>query len=347
MPTITLTFADGDRLRIPGKEQETILAAARRAGIGLSSDCEVGDCQTCRASRRSGEVEYDELSSISLSQEETDSGEILPCVAMATTNVEIDVPYERAHLIPARQFSLKVEDVRQLSASVVCLVARMVGPAPLRFLPGQYVNLQVPGTSEWRSYSMANAPGGAQAFEFFVRLVEGGVMSDYLTSRATPGDLIRCNGPQGAFYLRGGARPILMVAGGTGVAPMVSMLRQIIASHDERPVTLCFGVTEPRDLFLVEELNSIKAVLPKVDIRVAVAQGSSRPEFYAGLVTELIDARCVASSDIYLCGPPAMTDRARAMVTEYGAMASSIFLEQFLPARRGGSQSRAHENACQ
>jgi ferredoxin len=104
MPTITLSFAEGDCLRIPGKEGETILAAARRTGIGRSSDCEVGDCQTCRASCRSGEVECDELSSISLSQEETDSGEILPCVAIAKTDVQIDLPYERAHLIPARQF---------------------------------------------------------------------------------------------------------------------------------------------------------------------------------------------------------------------------------------------------
>jgi benzoate/toluate 1,2-dioxygenase reductase subunit len=325
MPTITLSFADGDCLPIPGKEGETILAAARRAGIGLSTDCEVGDCQTCRASCRSGEVEYDELSSISLSQEETDSGEILPCVAIAKTDVQINLPYERAHLIPARQFSLKVEDVRRLSASVVGLVARMVGPAPLKFLPGQYVNLQVPGTSEWRSYSMANAPGMA---------------------RAAPGDVIRCNGPQGAFYLRGGARPILMVAGGTGLAPMVSMVRQMIASRDGRPVTLCFGVTDPRDLFLVEELNGLEAVLPNFDFRAAIAQGPIRPEFHSGLVTELIDARCAASSDIYLCGPPAMTDRARTMVTEYGAVASSIFLERFLPAGGGGSQSRAHENAC-
>jgi NAD(P)H-flavin reductase/ferredoxin len=347
MPTITLSFADGDYLRIPGKEEETILAAARRAGIGLSSDCEVGDCQTCRASCRSGEVEYDELSSISLSQEETDSGEILPCVAIAKTDVEIDLPYERAHLIPARPFSLKVEDVRQLSASVVGFVARTVGPAQLKFLPGQYVNLQVPGTSEWRSYSMANAPGGAQAFEFFVRLLDGGTMSQYLTSRAAPGDIIRCNGPQGTFYLRGGARPILMVAGGTGVAPMVSMLRQMIASHDGRPVTLCFGVTEPRDLFLVEELINITAALPKFDLRVAIAQGSIRGDFHSGLVTDLIDAQNAASSDIYLCGPPAMTDRARVMVIEYGAVASSIFVERFLPAAGGGSQSRAHENACQ
>ena len=168
MPTITLTFADGDCLCILGKEGETILAAARRAGIGLSSDCEVGDCQTCRASCRSGEVEYDELSSISLSQEEADSGEILPCVAIAKTDVEIDLPYERSHLIPARQFSFKVADIRPLSASVAGVVGRMIGPTALKFLPGQYINLQVPGTSEWRSYSMANAPGAAQAFEFFL-----------------------------------------------------------------------------------------------------------------------------------------------------------------------------------
>ena len=129
MPTITLTFADGDCLCIPGKEGETILAAARRAGIGLSSDCEVGDCQTCRASCRSGEVEYDELSSISLSQEEADSGEILPCVAIAKTDVKIDLPYERAHLIPARQFSLKVADIRRLSASVAGVPPRSSQPS--------------------------------------------------------------------------------------------------------------------------------------------------------------------------------------------------------------------------
>src|SRR5262249_7188432 len=146
MPTISLSFADGERVTFAAKSGETLLAAARRAGIPLSSDCEVGDCQTCRASCLAGEIEYDELSSISLTEGEAQTGEILPCVAIAASNLEVRVPYERGKLIAAKPLSIKVEAVERLSASVVRVSARTLGLAPLRFLPGQYVHLQVPGT---------------------------------------------------------------------------------------------------------------------------------------------------------------------------------------------------------
>ncbi|WP_142252533.1 2Fe-2S iron-sulfur cluster binding domain-containing protein [Bradyrhizobium sp. UNPF46] len=344
MTTIMLTFADGDSVRIASRSGENILAAARRAGIPLSSDCEVGDCQTCRATCVAGKVEYDELSSISLSREEVEGGEILPCVTMAASDLELRIPYERTKLVPVKQFSVKVEEIKRLSGSVVAVTARMLGLAPLRFLPGQYVHLQVPGTAEWRSYSMANAPGEDRILEFYVRLLDDGVMSRYLTERAAPGDVLSGRGPQGIFYLRSGVRPLLMVAGGTGVAPMVSMLRQMIASGEHRPVTLCFGVTEASDLFLVEELTAMACSLPECDLRIAIARASPRAGFHAGFVTDLIADEKAANSDIYLCGPPAMTDRARAMVTEFGAVASSIFSERFVPSAVSGLQASTSAN---
>ena len=344
MTTIILTFADGDCVRIASRSGESILAAARRAGIPLSSDCEVGDCQTCRATCVAGAVEYDELSSISLSQEEVDGGEILPCVTMAASDLELRIPYERAKLVPVKQFSVKIEELRRLSQSVVSVRARMLGLAGLKFLPGQYVHLQVPGTSEWRSYSMANAPGEDRLLEFYVRLLDGGVMSRYLIERAAPGDMLLGRGPQGTFYLRSGVRPLLMVAGGTGVAPMVSMLRQMIASGEHRPITLCFGVTEARDVFLVDDLAHIAGSLPKCDLRMAIAGVSPRAGFHSGFVTDLIGDEQAANSDIYLCGPPAMTDRARAMVTEFGAAASSIFSERFVPSAASGPPASASAN---
>jgi NAD(P)H-flavin reductase/ferredoxin len=344
MPTIMLTFADGDRVRIASRSGETILAAARRAGIPLSSDCEVGDCQTCRATCVAGKIEYDELSSISLSQEEVDGGEILPCVTIAASDLELSIPYERAKLVPAKQFSVKIEEIKRLSGSVVAVTASMLGLAPLKFLPGQYVHLQVPGTSEWRSYSMANAPGEGRILEFYVRLLDDGVMSRYLTKRAAPGDVLRGRGPQGTFYLRSGVRPLLMVAGGTGVAPMVSMLRQMIASGEQRPVKLCFGVTEASDLFLVDDLAGIASSLPEFDLRIAIARASPRPGFHSGFVTDMIGDERAANSDIYLCGPPAMTDRARAIVTECGAVPSSIFSEKFVPTAGSGSAGPCNAN---
>jgi benzoate/toluate 1,2-dioxygenase reductase subunit len=191
---------------------------------------------------------------------------------------------------------------------------------------------------------MANAAGEDRLLEFYVRLLDGGVMSRYLTERAAPGDMLLGRGPQGTFYLRSGVRPLLMVAGGTGVAPMVSMLRQMIASGEHRPVTLCFGVTEARDVFLVDELADIAGSLPECDVRMAIAGVSSRAGFHSGFVTDLIGDEKAANSDIYLCGPPAMTDRARAMVTEFGADASSIFSERFVPSAASGLQASASAN---
>jgi benzoate/toluate 1,2-dioxygenase reductase subunit len=332
MPTISLNFADGDRATFPAKSGETLLAAARRAGIPLSADCEVGDCQTCRATCLAGDIEYDEFSSISLTESEVQAGEILPCVVLAATDLEVHVPYERGKLVAAKPFSIKVEAVKRLSACVVGVSARMLGLAPLKFLPGQYVHLQVPGTTEWRSYSMANAPGEDRTLEFLVRVLDDGVMSRYLTERAAGGDVIQCRGPQGTFYLRSGARPILMVAGGTGVAPMVSMLRQMMTSDERRKINLCFGVNEERDLFFADELNAIVQRLPDLDVRIAIARGEPSADIRSGVVTDLIAPGSLAESDVYLCGPPAMTDRARALVTERGAVATSIFSERFVPS---------------
>lgn len=330
MPTIRLQFEDGDRAVFLAKSGETVLAAARRAGIPLSSDCEVGDCQTCRATCVAGEIAYDELATVSLNQSEIDAGEILPCVASAATDLEIRVPYERGKLIAAKPFSIRIEEVRRLSASVVRVAAHTLGLAPLKFLPGQYVHLQVPGTSEWRSYSMANAPGERRTLEFLVRLLDDGVMSRYLTERAAPGDIIQCRGPQGTFYLRGGARPVLMIAGGTGVAPMISMLRQMITAGETRAVTLCFGVNADKDLFVLDELADIAKALSGFDFRIAIAQGTSRTDARSGLATDLIASERLADTEVYLCGPPAMTDGAREIVAARGASPDLIFWERFV-----------------
>lgn len=330
MPTIKLQFEDGDRAAFLAKSGETVLAAARRAGIPLSSDCEVGDCQTCRATCVAGHLEYDELSTVSLNQSEIDAGEILPCVASAATDLEIRVPYERGKLIPARSFSIKVQEIRRLSASVVGITADVLGLSPLKFLPGQYVHLQVPGTSEWRSYSMANAPGEKRTLEFLVRLLDDGVMSRYLTERAAPGDIMQCRGPQGAFYLRGGTRPILMIAGGTGVAPMISILRQMIAFDEKRAVTLCFGVNADKDLFALDELAGIANTLSGFDVRIAIAQGTSRTDAKSGLATDLVASEKLADTEVYLCGPPAMIDGAKEIVAARGASLDRIFWERFV-----------------
>jgi benzoate/toluate 1,2-dioxygenase reductase subunit len=331
MPKLTLVFADGDVSCVDVRSDETLLAAARRNGVSLASDCEVGDCQTCHARIVAGDVEYDEYATISLSTDEVAAGEVLTCVATATSDVTVQLPYQRGHLLPARPFTMKVQSVARVCESVVRLSARVTARTPLGFLPGQYVNLKIPGTDQWRSYSMANAASAdGFEFEFLMRLLDAGVMSCYLSDRATAGDVIEAKGPFGTFYLRDNDKPVLMVAGGTGLAPMVSMLRAMIAKNSSRSIILCFGVTRPADLFYLEELNALRVSLPLLDLRIAIMQGDALPHV-SGVATDLIRPQDVAGRDIYLCGPPAMTDRARTVLAEQGADPSSVFVERFVP----------------
>jgi NAD(P)H-flavin reductase/ferredoxin len=330
MPKLTLVFADGDTSSVDVRADEMLLAAARRNGVSLASDCEVGDCQTCLARIVAGKARYDEFATISLNEDEMADGDVLTCVATAEEDLTVRLPYERGHLLPPRSFTMKVQAVTRLCESVVRLTARATGRTSPVFLPGQYVNLRIPGTDQWRSYSMANAPSD-DGFdqEFLVRLLEDGLMSKYLADRAIAGDTIEARGPFGTFYLRDSTKPVLMIAGGTGVAPMVAMLRSMVAKKRSRAVTLCFGVTRPADLFYLNELEALRCSLPFLDLRIAIMQGNACGHV-SGVATDLVLQEDVSGRDLYLCGPPAMTDRARAIVAAQGADTSAIFVERFV-----------------
>jgi benzoate/toluate 1,2-dioxygenase reductase subunit len=331
MSKITIIFSDGERMVVAARDGEMILQAARRNGLSLSSDCEVGDCQTCRCTILEGTVQYDAFATTSLTDEEMEAGEVLTCIAAAEGDLALSMPYERLRLIPAKPSSMRIEALERLGASVVRLTARSLSLKPLAFLPGQYVNVRVPGTTAMRSYSMARPPANDKSIELLIRLLDDGAMSRYLRERAAPGDMLDCEGPRGTFYLREGERPVLMVAGGTGLAPMLAMLRRLADENSTRTATLCFGVNTAEDLFCLDDLSALKDRLPGLDVRVAVARGPGGGDHRIGFATDLIASGDVPGRDIYLCGPPAMTDAARAVLAVNEANPATIFLERFVP----------------
>jgi len=197
------------------------------------------------------------------------------------------------------------------------------------FLPGQYVNVLVPGTDQRRSYSCSSPPG-AETLGFLVRNIPPGVMSSYLRDKAVPGTPVEFSGPAGGFYLREIKRPLLLLAGGTGLAPFLSMLGKISEIRTEHPVQLVYGVTNDVDLVGIEQLEEFAIKIPGFSFVTCVAAAdSAHPR--RGYVMAHVESGYLNGGDVdvYLCGPPPMVDAVRAWLGEQSVTPANFYYEKF------------------
>jgi benzoate/toluate 1,2-dioxygenase reductase subunit len=203
--------------------------------------------------------------------------------------------------------------------------------AELAFLPGQYINIQVPGSEETRSYSFSSRPGDKRA-SFLIRNVPDGLMSCYLTRTATSGDPLTLTGPLGSFYLRDVKRPLLMLAGGTGLAPLLSMLEVLEEKGCDQPVHMIYGVSRDDHLVKLDELDAYVQQLPHFSYTTVVADEASEHP-HKGYVTHHMDAEILhdGNVDIYLCGPPPMVDAVLKHFREQDIVPASFYYEKFTP----------------
>jgi benzoate/toluate 1,2-dioxygenase reductase subunit len=247
--------------------------------------------------------------------------------------IEFDYPFSQTTAEPAAPMTAVVQSVDRVSDTVVRLTLQSVGGG-VTFLSGQYVNLTVPDSPAIRAYSFANQPG-APELVFYVRLIEGGAMAAYLLRRATAGDAISLRGPFGRFFLRDARRPMLMIAGGTGLAPMLSMLGHL-AGVAERPsrIHLVYGANRPSNLFGLDEIARLQDLLGCLSVVVCVTTADSTWTGPVGLVSDIAATQDLnfGSLDAYLCGPPPMIEHAEALLTARGAMRERFFAERFVPA---------------
>ncbi|HYZ22035.1 MAG TPA: FAD-binding oxidoreductase, partial [Rhodopila sp.] len=205
-------------------------------------------------------------------------------------------------------------------------------PADFSFLPGQYVNIRVPGTTAQRSYSFASAPGEPE-LAFLVRDIPAGLMSTWLRRTAEPGTLLEVTGPAGAFYLRDIRRPALFLAGGTGLAPFLSMLGRLAEGGTPHPIHMIYGVTNDADLVAVDALAAHAARIDGFTFTTCVAtRGSDHPR--RGYVTDHLAPAALNGGDvdIYLCGPPAMVDAVGQWLRQQGVTPANFYYEKFAPS---------------
>lgn len=225
---IALNFEDGVTRFIEAGGHETVADAAYRQGINIPLDCRDGACGTCKCFAEAGRYAMgDNFIEDALTDDELAQGYVLTCQMRAESDCVIRVPVgSQVCKTEQASFQASISAVRQLSESTIALSIKGEALSKLAFLPGQYVNLQVPGSQQSRAYSFSSLQKDGEV-SFLIRNVPGGLMSSFLTGLAKAGDSLNLAGPLGSFYLRDIKRPLLLLAGGTGLAPFTAMLEKL------------------------------------------------------------------------------------------------------------------------
>ena len=330
---VSLRFRDGEVREVCVDDGLTVLRAAHAAGINLASQCGVGNCLSCVGTVAAGEVSMPEGLVTPLTRDEMARGQRLMCCSTAATDAVIDFDYPSALLEanPPMTIEVKVTSIQWVARSVIKLNVRIPKSVRFGFRAGQYCRFQVPGTDEWRSYSMASGEHELRTLSFLIRVLPTGLMSDHLRHTAAVGDRLVMEGPHGRFVHEPELRPHLFVAGGTGLAPVLSMLDRIRLMPGAPPARLVFGCVRAEDLFHLDELDARQTFMPNLDVLVTLDEPSADPRIFHGNPVQAITTALVPAGTVaYLCGPPGMLRAATRRLGELGVADRDIRTEQFV-----------------
>lgn len=304
---------------------ETLLDAALRQGVDFPNSCRVGGCASCKCRVTSGQVRELTESAYLLSAKEIAEGTVLACQSVPKTDVtiEVDNEVETTRGVVVRQTKL-THDITRLEVLTEHAHA---------FRAGQFAQVGLEGLEGvTRSYSFACPPRRDGHVEFFIRHVPGGRFSGAVQNTDLVGKAVSLRPAEGQFYLRDGDGPLLFVAGGSGLAPVLSILEEASARGVDRPVVLLFGARQRRDLYALERIHQVADRWPGSFTFVPVLSDAPDGDSWdgaRGMVTDLIPAVADARTQAYLCGPPAMVDAGVDRLTELGVGPRSIFFDRF------------------
>ncbi len=325
---IALQFEDGVSRIIPCEGHELVSDAAFRAKINIPLDCRDGACGACKCHCESGDYELSEYIEDAMTEDEAAQGFVLTCRMRPKSDCVLKVPTSSAACkIEATSHEGVLSSIDRGSPTTVTFSLNI--DRPLAFLPGQYVNLQVPHHKELRAYSFSSAPNQT-TLSFLIRDVPGGLMSGFMRDKAGPGDKMSFVGPYGSFYLRKPERPVLMLAGGTGLAPFLSMLRWLKDNPTNQRILLAYGVNANDDLVELDTLEELKAALPNFRYFTVVVDSTSGHK-RTGYVTNHLGVEDLNGGDvdIYVCGPPPMVEGVRRWTAGLGVTPRSFHFEKF------------------
>lgn len=321
-------------------KNKTVLEQALANGIPYPHDCTVGTCGSCRSRLISGKVDAITPFGYTLSREELQAGYILACQAIPESDLSVEIDLPDAQDAPV-SVSGRIIDVKDLTHDIRKVTWQADGP--LRFKAGQYMNVSWPSSPGHRSYSFCHAPSpeGASVVSAFIRKVPGGAFTEPLFAGDFADTEFTIDGAHGAFWLRPGDGPILLVGGGSGLSPLMSVLEDALAQGVQRDVVLLFGGRGERDLYCLEDIAAIAGRWDGKFLFWPVLSEEQVEGVRHGFVTAEIPAAIAELGETqnlqaYMCGPPPMIDAAVATLTAAGVGLDAIHYDKFTDASTRG-----------
>ena len=316
---------------------ETLLAAAIRQGIGLPYGCKDGACGSCKCKKLEGSVKHGTYQAKALSAEEEASGFILSCCAVAQSDVVIEsrqVTDESAY--PIKKMPVRVASLNRLAADVMALRLQLPASDVFKYHAGQYVEFLL-RDGDRRAYSMANAPHtqlDTPGVELHIRHMPGGKFTDHVFSAMKEKEILRIEGPFGSFFLREESdKPMVLLASGTGFAPIKALIEHMQHQGITRPAVLYWGGRRPADLYMNDWVQTKLAEMP--NLRYVPVVSNALPEDAwtgrTGFVHQAVlqDLPDLSGHQVYACGAPIVVESARA---DYSALAGLPTEEFFADA---------------
>jgi NAD(P)H-flavin reductase/ferredoxin len=318
----------GKDIKFPCEPNETVLDAAQRAGYELPYSCRKGVCGTCKGQIVSGEVRA--YAGDALSAAEQAERQVLYCQTRPRSDLEIAPrSIEKTDPFARRTLTARVFRMKRLADDVMLLHLRYPAGERVRFKAGQYVSILWGENEENRDFSMANPPSESDGAQLHVRLVQDGSFTTHVFEKMKVGDHLRVKVPLGSFILRESDKPILFVAGGTGFAPMQSMIEDMAAKGIQRDVTLYWGARQKSGLY--SDLPEKWAAQNPRFRYIPVISDVVEPGFRHGLVHQAVleDHPSLADFQAYVCGVPALCRAARKDFRAAGLPVREFFIDTF------------------
>jgi len=318
----------------PGK---TILETALNAGLAYPHNCTVGTCGACKTRLVQGKVKAVSDFGYTLSRQELEAGYILACQAIPQPGLTIiDVPALGADMPPLRHVRGCITNRFALTHDIAKVTVEVT--EPIHYLAGQYASIKAPGYDRARNYSFASAPKreGLNKLTFVIRKVEKGAFTSALFDGALDGVDLEISTPYGDFYRRDGDGPMVCIAGGSGLSPLLGILDEMRMTRITRPCILLFGARTQSDLYELDAISNFQQAwgnkfkfIPVLSEEPAESNWDGARGFVTEHINKVMDEYAPAEIQAYMCGPPVMIDAAIERLVAVGVDLENIHYDKF------------------